>query len=358
MRGFFMRKNMTQKTAFVLMPFKEDLKEVYDFLISDSLSQAGYKPTRADDIKSQSNILEDIIQSIAHSDLIVADLTGANANVYYELGIAHALQRKVILMTQEISELPFDLRSYRVISYSTHFSKMNQAKKELYDLAIEAYENKLPFGNPVKDYIKSRHNVIEIDDYDPPAGDLGLLDLQILLEESFEKLKDIVDSVGERLALEVTPKINESTEQLINTKLKSTEKRIIVQSLAEQLQSYASFIKPQNKIYANLLKNIETALEAMISGEFEPHDADDINLTVFLDSLSSLEDSAEEGKRGFMSLIRSMENLPKIEKSFDRANSFMATELKNFVDNIDKTVAVAYRAKRLGSNLAKNKADQ
>ena len=141
---------MSNKKAFVLMPFAEELSDVYKYLISESLDAAGYEAKRADDILSQNNILGDIIEGIATSDLIVADLTGANPNVYYELGIAYALNKKVILLTQAIDELPFDLRSFRVVSYSIHFSKMNQAKEELIAMASEATKGNLPFGNPVK----------------------------------------------------------------------------------------------------------------------------------------------------------------------------------------------------------------
>lgn len=80
---------------------------LYRYLIADGLSNLGYDVRRADDILSQNNILSDIISSIYSSDLIVADLTGSNPNVYYELGIAHAFNKNVILLIQDIEELPF-----------------------------------------------------------------------------------------------------------------------------------------------------------------------------------------------------------------------------------------------------------
>jgi len=348
-----MRLKMPKKSAFVLMPFREDLNEVYDFLISESLEQAGYTARRADDIKSQSNILEDIIQNIAHSDLIVADLTGANPNVYYELGIAHALQRKVILMTQEITELPFDLRSYRVIGYDTHFSKMNQAKKQLIEYALEAFEGTLPFGNPVKDYIKSNNEIIQEnnDSANSLPSELGILDLQVMLEDGFEKLKDIVEEVGAKLINEVTPQLNSSTDNLNNGSPSAKEKIQIVQNMASYLKAYSNFIAPKNQEYDNVLKSIEISLEQLLNGQFDASDTEN-NLSEFLNSLSELEKSAEEGKLGFITLIKTMKEVPKIEKNFDKAKSSMATELQAFVENIEKTIAITYRARRLGNNLA------
>lgn len=138
--------------AFVIMPFAPDFDEIYNLFIATTLTDAGFEVFRADTILSQRNILEDVVSSIIESDLIVADLTGSNANVYYELGLAHALGKRVLLLTQSIEELPFDLRSYRVISYDTHFASIQKAKDELTALAIGARDGSIPFGSPIKDF--------------------------------------------------------------------------------------------------------------------------------------------------------------------------------------------------------------
>ena len=68
------------------------------------------------------NIVEDIWKALLTSQYVVADVTGKNSNVYYELGIAHTLGKKVILLTQEISDIPFDTRHLRHIVYSNDLS--------------------------------------------------------------------------------------------------------------------------------------------------------------------------------------------------------------------------------------------
>jgi hypothetical protein len=72
---------MSTKTAFVLMPFDDEFNDVYKHFIHDCLLNAGYVVKRADEIKGQNNILGDIVGGIIKSDLIVADLTGANPKV-------------------------------------------------------------------------------------------------------------------------------------------------------------------------------------------------------------------------------------------------------------------------------------
>ena len=79
-----------QRRAFVLMPFEDEFDDIYEYLIREPLSKAGYDVNRADEILNQENILSSIIDSIIHSELIVADLSTSNPNVYYELGLSHA----------------------------------------------------------------------------------------------------------------------------------------------------------------------------------------------------------------------------------------------------------------------------
>ena len=114
-------------SVFVLMPFDEEFDFVYnDFLkpAFENLEDAQFQVTRADDIGNQRSILNDIVVQIAQSDLVIADLTGCNPNVFYELGLAHALRRPVILLTQDIEDVPFDLQPYRTLEYDTHFVKI------------------------------------------------------------------------------------------------------------------------------------------------------------------------------------------------------------------------------------------
>lgn len=338
------------------MPFADEFSDVYKYLISDALESAGYSVKRADDIKSQNNIIGDIVEGIVKSDLIVADLTGENPNVYYELGLAHALNKKVILLTQEIDDLPFDLRSYRVISYSTHFAKMNQAKKELSELACEAFNNTLPFGNPVKDFgnIASYPDIPkETDVLNGMANteDLGIFDYRVMLEDGFEEIGSIATEVGHKLENEITPEITRAGEKLNSGKYNTKQQRNIIRELAAHLQEYGTFIKPKNEKYRELLKDVESSLENMLNGSFEIEGEAKQELQEFIDVLSGVEDSAFEGRQGFLSLIEAMESLPKIEKNFNRAKTFMAAELKSFVDNIDQTISVISRAGRLGNSL-------
>lgn len=103
--------------CFVLMPFKDELQEIYEDCIKKAIEDLDMFCERADDIFHNKSIMEVIWTQICSSEIIIADLTGKNPNVFYEVGIAHAIGKEVILITQDEQDVPFDLRHLRYIRY-------------------------------------------------------------------------------------------------------------------------------------------------------------------------------------------------------------------------------------------------
>jgi hypothetical protein len=145
----------TRKRAFVLAPFEPEFDRIYDELILPTLSDAGFDVSRADSLLDQRNILKDIISGIDCADLIIADLTTTKPNVMYEVGVAHALLKRTVILTQDIDSLPFDLRSYRAILYSTHFDRAAQLKSRIREVAVQVAQGGIVFENPVSDFAPS-----------------------------------------------------------------------------------------------------------------------------------------------------------------------------------------------------------
>ena len=104
--------------VFVLSPFEEPFNTIYSDHIKPSIeSVAGLECLRADDIYDNRPIIENIWRCTNEAKIIVAELTGKNANVFYETGIAHTIGKEVILITQSMDDVPFDLRHLRCIVY-------------------------------------------------------------------------------------------------------------------------------------------------------------------------------------------------------------------------------------------------
>ena len=110
------QKYKTNQKCFVLMPFKKHLKPVYDKHICKVCKKLNFPVTRADQIFSINPIIEDILQAVKDSNIIIADLTDNNPNVFYEIGICHTLKKQVVLITQN-DHVPFDLSHIRRIRY-------------------------------------------------------------------------------------------------------------------------------------------------------------------------------------------------------------------------------------------------
>jgi len=107
----------TSKLCFVLMPFTEKFDAVYRTLIAPVVAELGLTVVRADELSAPGSIIEQIRVAIQQARLCVVDLTGNNANVMYELGLAQAAGKPTVLLSQDISHLPFDVQAQRIIKY-------------------------------------------------------------------------------------------------------------------------------------------------------------------------------------------------------------------------------------------------
>lgn len=105
-------------SCFVMMPFDKPYGSYYNKVYKPAIEKAGLKPIRVDDeIFGPGKIIDQIFSEISSSRVLIAELTTRNANVFYELGLAHALKKPVVLVSRSMEDVPFDLRHIRVILY-------------------------------------------------------------------------------------------------------------------------------------------------------------------------------------------------------------------------------------------------
>jgi hypothetical protein len=115
-----------------MMPFSSGFSAVYSVIKSAS-SSAGLACKRADDIWDDSTVIQDIFSLIFQSYIVVCDFSGKNPNVFYEAGIAHALGKHVIPITQSADDMPFDLRHHRYIQYLNNSEGRGDLETKLLD---------------------------------------------------------------------------------------------------------------------------------------------------------------------------------------------------------------------------------
>ena len=112
-----MEKIQPKPFVFVLMPFSGQFTDIYYDGIKPACDQAGAYCERSDTQNFNESILQHIYDQISKADIIVADMTGQNPNVFYETGYAHALNKSVILLANNAEDIPFDLKHYNHIIY-------------------------------------------------------------------------------------------------------------------------------------------------------------------------------------------------------------------------------------------------
>lgn len=131
------RYTMVPDTCFVLMPFAREFAIVYDTIVDGLRDRMSC--SRADRRFFLDGIFPRVMEGIASSELIVADLTGRNANVFYELGLAHVRTKNVLLLSQKREDLPFNIAGMNCFVYDKDSkeglkalkARIRQAAKEL-----------------------------------------------------------------------------------------------------------------------------------------------------------------------------------------------------------------------------------
>jgi hypothetical protein len=123
--------------VFVLMPFKAEFTDVYELGIKQACRDAGAYCERVDEQMYDGSILDRIYSQIAKADVIVADMTGQNPNVFYETGYAHALNKQVVLLTQRTEDIPFDMKHYPHLVYGGSIVGLKQQLEQRIRWCIE-----------------------------------------------------------------------------------------------------------------------------------------------------------------------------------------------------------------------------
>ncbi len=338
--------------AFVLMPFSTEFDDVYDHIIKGPLEKVGFTVRRADNTLGSRNIMHDVVEGILSARLIVADLTGANPNVYYELGIAHGFKKNVLLLTQDVDEIPFDLRAYRIISYSTHFARVAEARDLVETAAVGVRDGLSTFGSPVSDYLALDtvraiatfpHEVRN--EQAESESDAGQLDALADITEGAGIITDIINELSKRL--------NALTENMTNLSIQMSgplrndpsRLRVVVRRIAAAVETYTAWLKAANAKYRTGIAQVTEGLESLFSTGLAHAPESRDGLLQLTQSLASGESGARKCRVSMDEISNTLDGLPRIEKDFNRAKRRMSEETQSLVANLDQTISVFERAR-------------
>jgi hypothetical protein len=197
---------------FVLMPFSSDFDDVYELGIKAACSEAGAYCERVDEQIFEESILERVYNQISKADLLIADMTARNPNVFYEVGYAHALGKRVFLLTQKSEDIPFDLKHHPHIVYGGSISglKTELAKRikwairhpkdaeRLFSTSIEVFLNAVPLVDKPNIRYRSQNY---------PKYPTPVIDLEIDFHNSTSK---VIEPVTFQVGVIVPPSVSAS----------------------------------------------------------------------------------------------------------------------------------------------------
>lgn len=131
----------TPKTCFVIMPISNNkdydenhFTRVYKYLIKPACEKAGYKAVRADDTVKTDHITIHILRQIVESDMAICDMSSRNANVFYELGMRQAFNKKTVLIRDNCTSIPFDIQDLRTLEYDKSL-RVDKIEESISDIA-------------------------------------------------------------------------------------------------------------------------------------------------------------------------------------------------------------------------------
>jgi hypothetical protein len=172
---------------------------------------------RGDKTFRPGEIITHVIENLISSEIVIADLSGRNANVFYELGVRHAVGNNCILISDNIEDVPFDLRPLRTIVYKYEPDSMLMLQDSLKQAVLEIIENFSSIDNPVRRYIYQKEVEKSLQKSSSPDSDLvkNIISEMSILRREFanqsnevRKIMNLITSAPNNESANVESKIN------------------------------------------------------------------------------------------------------------------------------------------------------
>lgn len=322
------------KKVYVVVPSTEDASSILEYLIEPAISESGMEAVRSDD-RFPTNL-----QNLATSELVVADLTGMTTAVSYEVGVAHALEKPTILISQSYDDVPKFLKGYHIIIYSTRFDKAVELINDLKSYLVKYSDNKI-IGNPVADYIIQDSRKFNISDKILPQNK-ELQPMTLVIQNNnfkFEGLEKLHSSVTRITAysMQFTEKLEQRTREMNamahNPGSGSYAKvQRIVRNSAENMNTYARQIKSERQTIEEGSNFIIESIDYFSAYTKNISDGDSETFKFKL-SIREIDSTMEESLTALFNLKDSLDPGRNLDKILERAIINVQSELDFLIDN-------------------------
>ncbi len=335
--------------VFMVMPFSEDYLSLYNYL--KERFKDDFLFTNAGDLDNQQNILQDIIEGIGNANVVIADLTDLNPNVFYELGLAHAMNKKVIIITQDINDLPFDLRSYRAVEYSLQFNKLPDFENELKKLLPGAIDGTIKFGNPVTDYlpdfkslyernIESCENDIITEKFkkeEQEIGESGFLDYIAEIEENTNLMTDEINAISDDME-KMTSSIDSSNNEIdrVNSqsgqsKGKASFIRGVCRKLSVPVDNFSDEFSEHTSNIEYYWSKVENNYLQLLDDKHIQSEENIKSMKISINALDEMKNEIYDSNSKMKDFISSMQGCIGLERKLTQAITSLISETENYL---------------------------
>lgn len=281
-----------------LSAFEENL-EIYEKVILPACARHGIVPVRADGIADPGEITEQICRHVLQDDIVIADLTGGNANVTYELGIRH-LTGKPIIHIGEHGQLPFDLSQIRTIMFKRSRSGLISARRDLETALEGALHNgfepltpaRILFGLPATPVLPA---VPKAEPDDPEAP--GLLDRFARVEEQMEAMGETTEAIAGFMSAisEVAVQIGPVMERAAHPGTPMSAWLPAMTELGRTLSEPAAGLREACTRFTGQMVEMDAAVQSAFDFiEALPQERRDESTTSFLEQMVAVAESTHE----------------------------------------------------------------
>ncbi|MDE2951958.1 MAG: hypothetical protein OXT68_14490 [Chloroflexota bacterium] len=339
---------------FVIMPFSTNFHLIFAYLIKSPLQEKGHTVERSLESNHQHG-LRAIIQGISNADLIIADLTKQNANVTYELGIAHTLKKPTLQIAQSLDDVRYDLRPYNVILYSISSDGTSGLADDILSYIEREPGNEYNFSNPVSDFTDSdQNNPIKIraanvlddgrqlsllheNELDALDGiEYGVLDANAdveragaMITSTLQGLTSDMNEIGERTRAH-THKINELSSNPGEKRIQSKALRIM-KMFAADVKNYSQKVKEKSPILKEAWMTLEQAMEYVLI-------TSDIENQSDVEAVQNLLRQSAEMQKNLPNAIASIEDFRDSHEKLIGISKVSNTALRNSVKELDRLI--------------------
>jgi hypothetical protein len=317
----------------------EEAIQIWDYVIEPACQALGITPVRADRISQPGEITEQAFVHLRDDDLVIADVTGGNPNVMYELGLRHTTN-KLTIQIGERERLPFDITVIRTIQFIRTETGLIEAR----DALIEAIRAAIGHGGRP---VTATRVWLDLHDHPPTISEIevpaeheeegpGFLDMLAETEEAMPLLVQVSEELT--AIFEGLPALTEAAHEEMNRSDArgggARGRLVIAQKLANDLHEPTASLEQLAADFVGQLERMDPGISYLLGRiEQEPHLREEEDAKQFMEGIEQLAEAAEEGLGEVGVLANSVRDLGQVSNRLRPVSRRMSTALRRISDS-------------------------